>query len=248
MFSKIWLGLKVLLSYLMPFFPCAPKIGELRDADCIFVQAFGRNSMPDDKLGQKIWEVLRKANSLSEVFTFLSYSGFEPGKANEALAKKIVRLAKKYSIPIIAQWEVVYCIWLTQRLWFADNEKDIDCLWPPEMGYYATFDVKLASRQKMRERNKKRPIEVCHPAMTARAIPILWKIGVNVVVEPIQPWSFFKEELWVWDDKSIQPWTRGFIRLKWINDWWLIREMFGRFIHHPIKGWVSFIPPIPQSL
>jgi len=242
MFARIWLGLKVFFCYLLPFLPCCPKIGELEDGDCIFVQSFGRNSIPDKDLGKTIWEILHKSKSLSEALTFLRYSGFDPGKPNRALAKKAIRLSKKFKIPIIAQWEVIFVIWESERKWFLDNQAEIDCLWPPELGYYATFHVKLECREKMRARGKSRPIEVCHPAMVARAIPVIWKTGVNVVIEAVHFWSFFKGELWVWDEDSVQPWTRAFVRLKDLREWWLSRESFGRFVHHLLKGWVSFIP------
>lgn len=244
MVSRIWLGFKMLFCYLMPFLPCCPKIGDLEEGDCIFVQAFGRNSIPDEKLGQTVWEVISKSSSLSEIFTFLSYGGFDPGKANRALAKRVVRLARKYKIPIIAQWEVIYCVWESNHHWFLDNQSEIDCLWPPKQGYYATIDVKLESRERMKARGKKKPIEVCHPAMAARAVTIIWKIGVSLIIEAIYPWNFWKQELWIWDSDSIQPWTRGFIRLRDPREWWLPRECFGRFLHHPLKRWISLIPAL----
>jgi len=226
----------------MPFLPCCPKIGEPEDGDCIFVQAFGRNSITDKDLGRIVWEAISKSASLSETFTFLSYNDFDPGRVNRVLAKKTVRLSKKYKIPIIAQWEVVYCIWEMDHYWFLENQTEIDCLWPPKQGYYATMDVKLECREKMRARRKNRPIEVCHPAMAARAVAVIWKTKVNLVIEPVYPWNFFRHELWVWDAGSIQAWTRRFIAFRDPRDWWLLRECFGRFVHHSYRGWISFIP------
>lgn len=243
MFSRMWIGIKVFFCYLIPFFPCCPRIGNLEEADCIFIQAFGRNSIPDAELGEVIWKILSKGFSLTGIFTLLSRNGFESGEPNKVLARKTLALAKKYGVPIIGQWEVIYAIWQLDRRWFFDHREEIDCLWPPRCGYYSTWEVKLASKEKMKARGKKRPIEVCHPAMTARVIPILWKIKIGVVVEGVYPWNFYRHPLWVWDKDSVQPWVRAFIKLQDPRTWWLARESYGRFVHHPLYRYISFIPP-----
>lgn len=260
MFSKIRTGFKAFLCYWLPFLPCSPAIGRVEQGDCVFVQAFGRNTIPDEELGETVWKAIRKGNSLSETFTFLNYNGkkVEPGQANEALAERAMRLAEQYDIPIIAQWEVIYAIWQLHRRWFLENKKRIDCIWPPQQGYFATYDVKLQSREKMRERGKSNPIEVCHPAMKARAVPIIWGMGIDVIAEGVAPWNFWRNETWKWDAESVQPWTRGFLRpgvskknllrnpLQAIKGVWLPREFAGR-IHHLFKGWVSFVPAESKS-
>lgn len=255
MLSRLWTGFKLFLCYLVPLLPCSPKIGELEQGDCVFVQAFGRNTLSDEDLGERIWQAKNNSDSLGETFTFLGYQegGFDPGDSNRALAKKAMDLAEKYEIPIIAQWEVVYAIWEMERKWFFENQSEISCLFPPEQGYYATWDVKLESKAMMEERGKSNPIEVCHPAMKPRAIAIIWKTGLHLVAEGVSIFDFWKDELWVWDSESIQPWTRRFIgledlktllreRFEAIEKIWLIREFGGRLVHHPIKGWVTFIP------
>jgi hypothetical protein len=94
----------------------------------------------------------------------------------------------------------------------------------------------------MKARGKSRPIEVCHPVMATRAIKIIWKTGVNCIIEAIRPWNFWKSELWVWDEESVQPWTRSFIGFS-VASTFLPREAIGRYIHHPLKRWTAFLPP-----
>ena len=228
----------------MPFFPYCPGIGRLENGDCVFVQAFGRNAISDKDLGKTLWKIISRSGSLDETFTLLLYSGFNPGRANEALARKAISLAKKYQIPIIAQWEIVYCIWQDERSWFFDNQEEIDCLWPPEFGYFATWHVKLASCERMRKRKKLTPIELCHPAMVGRAVPIIWKMKIGLVVEGVSVLDFWKDELWVWDKDSVQSWTRSFVSFLSLKEGWLPREVLGRYAHHLVKGWVSFVPPV----
>jgi hypothetical protein len=245
MLIRLWIAMKLFACYLLPFLPCCPKIGNIEEGDCIWIQAFGRNSWPDEELGKIICDILKKSSSLSEAFTFIRYLGFDPGSVNKALSKHAVSLAKRYEVPISGQWENIYCIWESDLEWFLDNQNEIDCLWPPELGYYATWHVKLESRERMRARHRKRPIEVCHPAMAARAIAIIWKLRVNVITEAVYPWNFWKNPLWVWDINSVQAWTTAFIRLADPREWWLSRESYGRYFHHLIqKRWVSFWPPV----
>ena len=239
MLRRIWLGLKLFICYLLPFLPCCPKIGELIEADDILVQAFGRNLFDDESLGKVISRLLQRAKSLGEAFALLTYEGFDPGKPNMALAKKAIRLAKQFRIPIIAQWEVVFAIWQLDRRWFFDNQSQIDCIWPPELGYFATWHEKMDSKEAMRVKGVYHPIELAHPVMLPRAVAILWKLQVPVVVEPVRPWSFFRHELFVFDKKTVQWWTGAFWRFS------CLYEVLGRPHHIFIKRWVSFIPPLP---
>ncbi|MFA5107546.1 MAG: hypothetical protein WC497_04440 [Patescibacteria group bacterium] len=213
--------------YLMAFIPGAPRIGTLAEAVCIFVQSFGRNMLDDDILNRVIWGLRQNFGFQDEaVFDEMVRRGYEPGASNRALARHAVCLAKRYLIPIISQWEVVYAIYLMDPGWYRANANNIDAVWPPHEGYFATYHVKEQSRERMRcRRLTGRPIELAHPAMLIRAVPILWKLGLNPIVESVSWHAFWKHELWVWDGDSIQPWTRGFAH-------WLNREIiFGRILH-----------------
>lgn len=240
--KDLWDSFVLFLAYLVPFLPSCPAIGRLKNGDCIFVQAFGRGSIADNDLGKALWDILKRTSTLDETFTILKYGGFRPGMSNRALAKYSMKLSDRLRVPIISQWEVAYCIWEDNPEWFFAHQSDIDCLWPPEFGYYATWHVKLASCERMRTRGKNYPIEVSHPAMLARATAIIYSIGVRPIVEPVSMLAFFRHPLWVWDRDSIQPWTTKFIGLNPINSW-LVREIFGRFVHHPFKRWISFQLP-----
>ena len=248
--SDFWLGFKVWIAYALPFLPYVPQIGSVRESDCIFVQAFGRNAIPDDRLGKELWTLRSRVNfSDAETFALLRKQGFDVGASNRALADRAVTLASAhlFHIPIIAQWEVVYAISGMHPEWYEQNAHLIDCIWPPQEGYFATYHVKRISVERMRARGRKRPLELAHPAMLARAVPIIWKCGARPCVEGIRPWNFWRNELWVWDDFSVQPWTRRFlphlvltprdlIRL------WIVRESLGR-VHHIIHRFVALLPP-----
>jgi len=241
--SRIWTGLKEFGCYCIPFFPCCPTIGDPREGDCIIVQAFGRNSIPEDILGKVIRDLRAEHTSLDALFTVLKRKKFHPGKPNWSLARKVLSFAGDDTPLIIGQWEVLYCVWEYDRRWFLSHQERIDCLWPREIGYYSTWDLHVEAKQCMERRNKKRPIEICHPAMAARVIAIAWKLKINAVIEGVYPWSFHNHPLWVWDEKTLQPWTRNFIKFGDPRNWWLARESFGRYIHHPRKGYISFVQP-----
>ncbi|OGE80468.1 MAG: hypothetical protein A2660_01225 [Candidatus Doudnabacteria bacterium RIFCSPHIGHO2_01_FULL_45_18] len=228
---SFWTICKLWFFYLLPFWAAVPKIGELEEADCIFVQAFGRNNYTDAELGRVLWD-LRTEVRLSDLdaFNLLAQRAFEPGASNRALAKYAMQRAYKYNIPIIAQWEVVFAIYQMDPNWYVSNRDLIDCLWPPKEGYFATWHVKVLSKERMRSRILCRPLEIAHPAMTVRAVPIIWSLGLNPVVEPISARESTRHELWVWDQSSIQPWTRNFQA-------WKVRELMGRVAHVVTHIW-----------
>jgi hypothetical protein len=238
----------------MPFLPSIPGIGSTADADCIFVQALGRNSFPDEGLGKGLAQLRRKAGPHDlKAFNHMKAFGFDPGESNRALARMAMKRSGQLRIPIIAQWEVVYAIWEMNSGWYVHHLNKIDCLWPPEGGYFSTRDVKIMSKERMLARGCRRPLEMAHPAMIARAVTILWKLGISPIVEPVSVLDFWKSNLWVWDKKSVQPWTRGLFHLpdldlpvgeyiKGLREVWIVREWLGR-IHHIVHRWVGIIPP-----
>src|SRR3989338_6748877 len=66
---SFWTICKLWFFYLLPFWAAVPKIGELEEADCIFVQAFGRNNYTDAELGRVLWD-LRTEVRLSDLDAF----------------------------------------------------------------------------------------------------------------------------------------------------------------------------------
>jgi len=238
MYYKYWIAIKLFLNYITPFLPSCPRIGELEDSDCIVIQAFGRNKFSDKKLVRKISGLFKKFKTNKEVFRQLRNKGFDPGQANYVLADEALYLSKKYSIPIIAQWEAAYCIWDIEN---QTTNFNVDCIWASEP-YYTTWHLLSESRERMLERGLKKPIIVCHPAMTVRVVAIAFKLGLDIIVQGVNAFSFPKHSSWVWDKKSIQPWTRRFFSFN-LCKCWLPRESLARVHHIFIEKWVSFFPP-----
>lgn len=252
----IWKLLYFWMCYWFPFFPACPAIGRKEDADCIFLQACGRNSLPDEGLGKVLWELRIRADMDDlEVFRLLSYQKFDPGRMNRALGGYCKRLVNTLNIPLIGQWETLYAIWESDPRWYLEHRKMLDVLWPRPEGYFATYHVKLDSRECMIRRGLSRPLEVAHPAMLARAVAVIWRTGVAPIVEPVSPFTFWAHELWLWDEDSVQGWVRRFLPsshdifdreqesiVDKLMPSFLKRECLGR-IHHIVFGFVSLRPP-----
>lgn len=230
--------LKFWLLYFNSFFPAVPQMGQVEDGDCIFVQSFGRNRYGDVDLGRLIWNIrgVHRTSDIEALSLLMNY-GFDPGKSNYALAQAAMNLCNKYRIPIIAQWEVVFAIYHIDFHWYTRNQHFIDTIWPPQQGYFATAHVKQISIEWMRNRGLGKPIEIAHPAMIARAIPIIWALGVIPIVQEVRMGKAEQSDLWMWDENSIQPWTRS-----WNN--WRMREFQGRIAHvvSHLLGMLGLLP------
>lgn len=248
--KRLWMELKIMASYILPFFPHCPSVGKLEDGDCIFVQSFGRNSISDRNLGKTLRMLRQKATATTTsvsyqnecMFRHLKARKFDPGEANYALAYRVMALWSKKNLPAIIQWEVAYAIWDSNPKCYKDFRDRISCLWPPENGYYSSWKVGIDSCIIMEDWRLCRPIEICHPAMKARVVGIFWRLGVKIIVEGEDFRGLSKNRLWIWDCNSIQSWTRRFFSLRHPIDSWLAREVLVR-AQHLWKGWVTFIPP-----
>lgn len=248
--SNMWIAIKLLACYLFPFVPICPSIGKLEDGDCIFVQSFGRSSISDRNLGKALLVLRQRAKDYSThgdedefVFRQLKARNFDPGESNYALAYRVMALWSRKILPAMIQWEVAYAIWEANPKCYADFRERIHCLWPLANGYYSTWKVGIDSCIIMEAWRLCRPIEICHPAMKARAVAILWGLGVGVIVEGENPLKLPGNRLWIWDKKSVQFWTRKFWSLRHPRDCWLARETAVRYAHHPLRRLVSFVPP-----
>jgi len=224
--------------------PGAPSIGNLVDAVCILVQAFGRNMFSDSELVPVLKEALSRYKDELEVLRYLQRLGFDPGLPNLRLAALAMRLCDQLKIPIIAQWEVVYAIFQLDAQWYLDHTSLIDTVWA-DSRYFSTYHVKAASKKFMVKRGLHgRPLELAHPAMLARVIPILWKLGLDPIVIGIDPATIHSHELWVWDEHSVQPWTRTF-------ELWNKREKPGRvalMLTHLFGPAANLLPKISPAL
>lgn len=227
-----WTWLKVMFAYFFPFYSWCPPIGHGWECDCVFTQAMGRNGIPDKNLGKEIALArLRSEYDDRKTFDRLRRDGFAGGRSNTQLGRYIYREFPMSSKVLILQWEVAYEMYIAEPHWYewALTEDRIVVLWPPQTGYFSTFEVKKASVAEMRKRGLKRPLEVAHPAMIVRAVLILWRLGVTPVV------MSEGRSLNAWDEGSVQPWTRS-------RFMWLLREVPGR-VHHILYRYVKFTPP-----
>lgn len=231
---SIWKIIQFWICYFLPLFPAVPTVGRLEEADCVFVQAFGRNHWDDHILGLLLERIKNISSGELAMLEALKKIGFQPGKPNFALAMKAKQLYDQCHLPIIAQWEIVYTLFWLDEQWYFDHQQGIDCIWPVGE-YFSTYHEKAISLQKMESRGCKKPLELAHPAMVVRAVMTIWKRGVVPIVIGVSPFSFWKEELWAWDRDSVQWWTRFFLL-------WLIRETPGRAKVIQL-GWISFWPP-----
>lgn len=234
-FNNAWI---IRILYLLPFPGLVRLVGHLgtpctaqtlAQAQYVMVQAFGRGSYPDKTLTAKLAAVAKPAASpLTSSFLALEADDFRPGRANMALAGVCLQLWRLHPpLVIIAQWEVCYSLWLTDRKLIAGPAADrLICLWP-QGSYYATVHVKRATVHSLLARgfSSCRGLELAHPDMAARAQLILWRLGVCpallVADIPFGP-------------DSVQWWTR--------SPWqWFVREYAGR-IQHVLWGWVAWRP------
>lgn len=216
------------------FLTIAPA--DIRARDCLLIQAFGRRHYADAGLRADLERIaLPRQTDPAAALAALAEAGFDPGSSNRALAQLTVSryLTHNSALVVIAQWEVVFALWQASPARFERllQQRQLVCLWP-EDDYYATWHVKSASVTVMRQLGLNRPIELTHHGMTARAIMILWRLGVAPVWElPDIPY----------DAQSIQWWTRG----PWL---WVFRETPGRVVHvwfprRPERRWVAWLPP-----
>ena len=218
-----------------------PGMGTLEMMDCIFVQAFGRNTYKDDELGRELWTILNSCKQdVVQAMTLLKYQGFDPGKSNRAMAHFVMKLHKWFNVPIITQWEVAFAMFELDSAWYLEHSCNVDVIWPPEQGNFATWHVKVNSKQRMLTRGCSRPLEIAHPAMLARAVLTIWMTGVIPVVLPSA--ILIKEGLWVWDENSVQSWTTSFGA--WIKE----REVLGRIISLFIHFFPFVRGFVPQSI
>lgn len=217
----------------IPYFPflialLIKQVMGKRKIGCILIQSFGRGSWEDEKLVGTLKPVIEQFEEDPEVgFRMLENKHFNPGKSNYALAEATIQLHQKTGAPIIAQWEVAYCIWITATMLFSELVKtdEIIVLWPKGR-YYTTREVKTDSKSWMKIRGWSDPIEIAHPDMIIRALMIMWKLGMNPMIYPC---------LIPYDRESVQPWTKTWFSWYWRN--------FLTHGHHLKYLWVKFSPP-----
>lgn len=203
------------------FWSGLPRSGDPRRADCIIVQAFGRNMYTDASLHivRGLWaEACDESDALA--VARLRERHFDAGEPNRSLAQACSDLINHYDLPAIVQWEIATAF---DPLWYEKHEQKIFCLWPPRKGYFPTTRVTEDALAVMRKAGWRRPILLTHRRQIARAYCILRKqLGYNPVVFPEMPAEF--------DHRSVQFWTQSPLH-------WLPREALGR-IHHLLLRYV----------
>lgn len=265
---SIWKLLYFWACYWFPFLPACPAIGRREDADCIFLQALGRNSLPDHEAGKVLWDIRTEARS-DDLKTFhrLAELDFRPGRMNEALGHHCAEIVEGQDVHLFGQWEPMHDIWRQHPEWYEKHRHLLHVIWPPRSGYLTTPDVKRICIREMRKLKLSRPMEVAHPAMKTRAVAIIWAMGVRPIVEAVSPFSFWHHELWLWDTNSVQEWVRRFLpspadryakphavaggqHMGWIN---ILNQLFPCFakyefaarVQHVLYGFTSLLPHPP---
>ncbi len=212
----------VLGAYLWPGKPYMPELEGTYDS--IAVQAFGRVSYTDDEVGGKVNDLLDWAKESAgrlyehEAMQLLDENGFNPSLVNNFLAQEAINRHRRFPAPVYAQWENAFAMYKTDKQWFEQQLAfhQLFICWPPRQGYLATYGV-LESAYKL---GSKKPYLVGQPAHIARIVLTAWAVGMRPVVEGFQDPE--DNWLWIWDECSIQPWTRNF-------NAWRKREM-------PVRG------------
>lgn len=101
-----------------------------------------------------------------------------PGKSNEALARVVADLDKKYDLPIVAQWEIADCIPESVK-----GEKDLIVGGRrQDKRYFDTLEVMGQAKDHCAKFGLSRAIIVAHPDHLAQVVPVAEKSGFEVVV------------------------------------------------------------------
>lgn len=216
--------LKLWLWYWLFFLPGCPNIGRIEDADCLYIQAFGRSMYTDQELQGLTWLCRESSMTDDEKFIELKARGFTPGESNLELAFAGRELVQDRKLMAFMQWEVAYALWAEYPQWYAKHRDFLIALWPSvAVSYFPTVEVKRQSREMARAHGKNRPMELANSWMIVRGALIVAKLeGQLPIVRDMN--------LLMIDPSSIQGWTRAWWR-------WLPREFAGRCLHI-LKRWV----------
>ncbi len=261
--SKLWklrIALTLFLFYCDPFprhqrrliAKLSLMLGPTASADAIFVQAYGRINMLDSEMVEYLGPAMAETDLCRsmELLERIRIRGQKIGPclSNEDLARESRQLMEGNDRLLIAQWEVVYALFLADKVWFSANLDKIVCLWPKvgelkqnwlvrllsrympmlrnDGKSYRTIEVKRDSIIEMQAHGRSKPIEVSHQNMAVRAVVIIWQFGIYPTLHD----CFIRD-----DEKSSQDWTRN-------DQLWIKKEIPGR-VFHILAGWVSFWPP-----
>ena len=208
--------------YLKPWLPRMPDVGNPRKADCIIVQAFGRNDFPNKEL-YRAREIFTKSgkNDL-EAVKALWNRGFNPGRPNIELAEQCQFLIREYGKPALVQWEILPSF---DRGWYLEHWKYVIGLWPSSKPgeQFNTRDVCLSAQREMKLNSWKVPMIISHERQSVRAFLVARKI---FGVEPVVVNDFTVDSL---DGDSVQWKTTS--RLMF-TPW----ELLAR-VHHRMHKW-----------
>jgi len=120
-----------------------------------------------------------------------------PGLSNKALSRVVARLAKKFNLPVIAQWEIADCI---PELFKSGNSLIIHQ--HRDKGQYLdTYEVLYQAKIHCDEFGYKRSLIVAHPDHVPRCAALAKKLGFEVAVADTSEVPY--------DPESIQEWTRS---------------------------------------
>ena len=124
-------------------------------------------------------------------------SGGSPGLSNEALARVVSKLAKKYNVPVIAQWEIADCI-----PDLSESQQNLIVREHRQSGQYLdTYEVLNQAKFHCDRLGFKKALVVAHPDHAPRCAAVAKKLGFEVAVADTQSVPY--------DPDSTQEWTRS---------------------------------------
>lgn len=205
-----------------------PINGSPYNADCAIALAFGRNSVPDDRLPniRSFYDVFKQDIETMDHISHPYFSGFDPGQPNYEIAQIAEVCIVSYDIPLITQWEIAMSLHQQRGLAWVQNRfahQELFCLWPPVYRpAYRTLDVLEDAFRITQEKKWKRPVLLAHDyhmprvAMLARHFWPEFIIGFPAITR-------------AFDVKSVQPMCASAQR-------WYKYELKGR-MHHLLCRW-----------
>ena len=139
----------------------------------------------------------------------------DPGESNKALAKIVENLYKRFQLPLVLQWEIVY--------YLPDIPMEGIIREHRQAGKYLdTFEALNQSKDICKQHGWKKAIIIAHPDHIWRVAETARKMGFTVRIVDTQSVPY--------DSHSTQLWTRGRIRF-------LTREIPARILYL-LRGWI----------
>lgn len=186
-------------------FKTASKETTFGNTHAICALSFGRNTFPDKHLGRDLKACFRRYGLRRSIisiprFFALKKSGFDPGKANRAIAWRVRQYAEEMRV-VLGQWEVMFALWEKDPMWYDERDEHFFVIWPDEN--QARLDTDQALRNMFRDRPK-------HENFLLIAHQELWPCCIQTAEQMLEPDSVHIAQIGKipYEPRSIQKWAR----------------------------------------